>query len=187
VVSALPIPISEEQSLRSLRLGDRRAFDRMYRTYRSRVVAIVRKVLHDPVEAEDVAQEIFISVLGSVHRFDGRARLSTWLYRVALNRALNRLRDLVRRERLRSSGADTLRAITEDVVEQAERSKQIRSAVERLVPERRLLVTLRDLEGRSYEEIAKIARLPAGTVKSRLHRARAELADRLRSSLAVPT
>jgi RNA polymerase sigma-70 factor (ECF subfamily) len=185
VESALADLSSQDRTLQSLQRGDRRAFDQLYRTYRSRVVAIVRKVLHDPVEAEDVAQEIFISVLDSVQRFDGRARLSTWLYRVALNRALNRLRDLVRRERLRSSGAETLRAITEDEFEQAEQRKQIRSAVEHLVPERRLLVTLRDLEGRSYDEIARIARLPAGTVKSRLHRARAELAIRLRAMPAL--
>ncbi len=176
-------PGRDEQALESLRRGEPAAFDALYRRYRERVVAIVRKVLRDPVEAEDVAQEIFISVLGSVHRFDGRAQLSTWLYRVALNRALNRLRDLVRRERLRSWSADAIRAVTDELVEQAERSKQIRRAVDRLQPERRLLVTLRDIEGKSYEEIARIARLPAGTVKSRLHRARAELAETLRFAL----
>jgi RNA polymerase sigma-70 factor, ECF subfamily len=171
------------QDLEPLRRGDPLAFENLYRVYRGRVLSIVRKVLRDPMEAEDVAQEIFISVLASVRRFDGRARLSTWLYRVALNRALNRLRDLVRRERLKSSGAETVRAITDEVVSRAEQRKQIRQAVERLGPERRLLVTLRDIEGRSYDEIAKIARLPTGTVKSRLHRARAELAERLRVAL----
>ena len=175
----------EEDALEGLRRGDLSAFNDLYRVHRSRVVSVVRKVLRDPSEAEDVAQEIFISVLGSVQRFDGRARISTWLYRVALNRALTRLRDVVRRQRLHATGSEVVRAATEDLVERAERSAQIRRAVDHLGPERKLLVTLRDIEGKSYDEIARIARLPAGTVKSRLHRARAELAERLRFSLAA--
>jgi RNA polymerase sigma-70 factor (ECF subfamily) len=171
----------DDATLECLRRGDPRAFDTLYRAYRPRVVAIVRRVLRDPMEAEDVAQEIFLSVLKSVQRFDGRARISTWLYRVALNRALNRLRDLVRRERLRSPSTESMRVVTDEIVDQVERSNQVRRAVDFLGPERRLLVTLRDIEGRSYDEIARIARLPAGTVKSRLHRARAELAERLKS------
>ncbi len=175
-----------DSALERLRRGDPGEFESLYREYRSRVVAIVRRVLRDPEEAEDVAQEIFLSVLSSVRTFDGRARLSTWLYRVSLNRALNRLRDLVRRERLRVPGLDGLRVAVDEVVADAERRSQIRRAVDLLGRDRRLLVTLRDIEGRSYEEIARIARLPAGTVKSRLHRARAELAQRLRSALSDP-
>lgn len=139
----------------------------------------MRRVLRDPAEAEDVTQEVFLSMLRSIRQFDGRARFSTWLHRVALNRALNRLRDLSRRGRLRPDGADASRASADELVAQAERRQRVRRAVFGLVPDRRRLVTMRDIEGLSYDEIARIARLPQGTVKSRLHRARAELARRL--------
>src|SRR5262245_11301023 len=91
------VALRETHWLTAIREGDRTGFARLERPQRERVVAVVRRALRDADEAEDVTQEIFLTVYHSVREFDGRSRLSTWLYRVALNRALNRLRDLSRR------------------------------------------------------------------------------------------
>lgn len=184
------VPLLERMLLRRLQRGDPRAFRELVRRHQDRVYSMSLRMLGDHHEAEDVAQEVFVAVHRHLPRFRGDCKLSTWVYRVTKNQCLNRLKYLDRRvadgdEALaRSDGEGTEGFITlperpDRAALGAEERAQVHKALAQLSPEHRLLVVLRDIEGMSYEEIAQIADLAAGTVKSRLHRARAALADAL--------
>lgn len=177
----------ERRQLRLLRGGDERAFAQLVREHQDRVFDLVCRMLGDREEALDVSQEIFVAVHDALPAFRGESRLSTWIYRVAKNHCLNRLKYLSRRERHR---ATEISLVPEGVLEErapsrrpdqeiAEREERdlVQRAIAELEEEQRLLVVLRDLEGLSYHEIAAVTEQPEGTVKSRLHRARLLLAD----------
>ena len=176
----------ERQLLRRLRRGDERAFVELVREHQDRVYDLLVRMLGDREEALDLSQEVFASVHASVARFRGESRLSTWIFRVAKNHCLNRLKYLQRRHRHRST---EISSVPEGVLEACAPSRrpdenlaerELRALVHRgialLDEEHRLLLVLRDIEGLSYHEIADITEQPEGTVKSRLHRARASLA-----------
>jgi len=167
--------------------GDERAFRFLVERYQDRIFGFCCRMLSDPSEAEDVAQDVFLTLYRHASSFRGEARVSTWLYRIAKNQTLNRLKYLDRRGRgLRTS----LHAVREDALvdsgrrpdeqhEHREAWQQIRAALDQLEEDYRLVVVLRDIEGLPYEEIAEITGLPKGTVKSRIHRGRQALASRL--------
>lgn len=175
----------ERMLLRRLRRGDERAFAELVRAHQDRVFDLVCRMLGDREEALDLSQEIFVAVHGAVVRFRGESRLSTWIFRVAKNHCLNRLKYLGRRERGRSTEiskvpesvleANAPSARPDDAISQGETRALVQRAIAELDEEHRLLVVLRDVEGLSYHEIAAITEQPEGTVKSRLHRARAQL------------
>ncbi|MBI5543047.1 MAG: RNA polymerase sigma factor [Deltaproteobacteria bacterium] len=177
----------ERMLLRRLRRGDERAFAELVKANQDRVFDLVFRMLGDREEALDLSQEIFVSVHSSVGRFRGESRLSTWIFRVAKNHCLNRLKYLSRRERGRSTEiSDVPESVLEanapsqrpdDAVSVGETRAMVQQAITELDEEHRLLVVLRDVEGLSYHEIASITEQPEGTVKSRLHRARAALAE----------
>jgi RNA polymerase sigma-70 factor (ECF subfamily) len=139
-------------------------------------------------EAEDITQEVFITVFKTIDTFRGEAKFSTWLLRIAANQSKNRIKYLARRatdpEGLDGGGAGDVQAapnvapLTGQVdppdvlVEAAELDKLMQQAIAALDEEQRLLVILRDVEEMSYEEIGEVTALPEGTIKSRLHRAR---------------
>jgi RNA polymerase sigma-70 factor (ECF subfamily) len=160
--------LGERLLLRRLRRGDVRAFNALVARYQDRVYNLAARMLSDHAEAEDVAQEVFISVHQALPRFRGECRLSTWIFRVAKNHCLNRLKKVAVREAAASD------------VEDAAGGEPVRPDIETLPHEQRLLVVLRDIEGLSYEEVAEVADLVDGTVKSRLHRARMALMETLR-------
>jgi len=193
---ALPPPTSDPEAvelyrerllLRRLRHGEERAFAELVKANQDRVFDLVYRMLGDREEALDVSQEVFVAVHAAVGRFRGEARLSTWIFRVAKNHCLNRLKYLGRRERGRSTEiSDVPEAVLErnapsarpdEAVAVRETRTMVQRAIARLDEDHRLLVVLRDVEGLSYHEIAAITDQPEGTVKSRLHRARAALAD----------
>lgn len=174
--------------------GDAGAFDALVTLFGSRVFSVAVRLLQDRGEAEDLTQEVFVALYHHLPDFRGESRLSTWIYRITKNRALNRLKFLKRRQhgvqadlddpaiaRL-ARDPDTGDGEHKDPVHTLANHK-LSSVLERhlreLPEEQRTLVILRDLEDLSYEEIAEVTGLPLGTVKSRLHRARAELAQRL--------
>jgi RNA polymerase sigma-70 factor, ECF subfamily len=166
------------------------AFERLVRAHQDRVFEFCVRMLGDRLEAEDVAQEVFVSVHEHLLRFRFEARVSTWLFRIAKNHCLNRLKYLRRRghgrsEPLTEVGEGRLAAALggpvkpDEALAAARERAWVHQAIAQLDEEPRLMVVLRDIEGLSYEEIVEITELPLGTVKSRLHRARERLGELL--------
>lgn len=186
--SLVPAPAAAEPAeglaVRRLRRGDGRAFEELVVAHQDRVFRLVLRMLGDAAEAEDVSQEVFVAVHQALPRFRGDSRLSTWIWRIAKNQAINRLKSRERHETedLATTPEDQLgehKPLPDAIVDEHERRIAVQRAVARLEPHARLVVALRDLEGLSYEEIAEILEEPLGTVKSRLHRARLRLAELL--------
>jgi RNA polymerase sigma-70 factor (ECF subfamily) len=181
----------ERTLLRRLRDRDERAFRELIEAHRDRVFNITYRMLGNRAEAEDVAQEVFISVFKTIETFREESRFSTWLYRVTVNHCKNRIKYLARRhERDRdeldemSHGTNGATGVPSHVqpdraLEGAQLEVLLQAAIANLDDDQRLVVVLRDIEDLSIEEICEITGLPDGTVKSRLHRARLVLRKRL--------
>jgi RNA polymerase sigma-70 factor (ECF subfamily) len=163
-------------------------------TYRDRVFNLTFRMLGDREEAEDVAQEVFITVFKSIDSFRGDAKFSTWLYRIAANHCKNRIKYLARRHDRDRTAYDDGAGVTgaagalggpasvprPDVhLAGVELERIVQKLIASLDEDQRLLVVLRDVEELSYDEICAITGLPEGTVKSRLHRARMALRRKL--------
>ncbi len=178
--------------LRRLRDRDERAFRELVDAHRDRVFNITYRMLGNRAEAEDVAQEVFIAVFKTIDSFREEAKFSTWLYRVAVNHCKNRIKYLARRhERDRdeldeaspsanNAALGPTKGVRPDrALEGAQMEVLLQEAIASLDEEHRAVVILRDVEELSIEEICDITGLPDGTVKSRLHRARAALRKKL--------
>ena len=169
--------------VRRLRAGNPEAFEDMVRAYQHRVFGVALRMLGNPAEAEEIAQEVFLRAHRALADFRGDAKLSTWLYTIASRLCLTRLggseRSMVRQ------GEDSLLRLPhggsgpDAALEQSELEAALHRAISELPDDRRIVVVLRDLEGLSYEEIAAALHLELGTVRSRLHRARMDLKDKL--------
>ena len=166
-----------------LRAGDGGAFEELVRTYQHRVFGVAFRMLSNAAEAEEIAQEVFLRAHRGLADFRGDAKLSTWLYAIASRLCLNRLGS---GERAMTRGGDAVlmqlpheASGPDTVLEQSELEAALHRAIAELPDERRIVVVLRDLEGLAYEEIAEALDLPVGTVRSRLHRARLDLKDKL--------
>jgi RNA polymerase sigma-70 factor (ECF subfamily) len=166
-----------------LRQGDPRAFEDLVIAYQHRVFSVALRMLGSRAEAEDLAQEVFVRVHGAIAGFRGDAKLSTWLYTIASRLCLNRLASSERR--MIREGEETLTRLASShaspaaELERSELEAALHRASAELPEERRIVVVLRDLEGLSYEEIAAVLELELGTVRSRLHRARMDLKEKL--------
>ena len=165
-----------------LRAGETAAFEELVITYQHRVFGVAVRMLGNAAEAQEVAQEAFLRAHRALADFRGDAKLSTWLYAITSRLCLNRLAKGERR--LRRQGEETLLRLAggerpDVAVERGELEAALQRAIAELPEERRIVVVLRDLEGLSYEEIAEVLDLELGTVRSRLHRARADLKDKL--------
>jgi len=183
----------ERRLVERLKRRDEAAFNVFMRTYKDRVFSLVLRMLNHRAEAEDLTQEIFITVFRTIDSFRGDARLGTWLYRVAINHCKNRVKSLDRRARKKSTEIDDAPEVEvsrggpvtarvdrpDEATEGVELQDKIHAALAALDDDHRELIILRDVEGLAYEEIVQITGLPDGTVKSRLHRARAALRDAL--------
>jgi RNA polymerase sigma-70 factor (ECF subfamily) len=184
----------EERLIERLRQRDEGAFNQLVRMHQAAVFRQLLRVIGDPAEAEDLAQEVFVTVFKAIETFRGDSRLATWIHRIAQNHARNRLKYHGRHKR---RGDAPLEETTEESlavpetgsrlprpdheVEAHQAELQIRLAITQLEPEQRTLIVLRDLENMTYEEIQEQTGLPSGTVKSRLHRARVALQERYRA------
>ena len=164
--------------------GDEAAFEQLIRRHEKKVFRLLLRMMGNREEAEDVAQETFLSLHRHGHRFRGDARFSTFVYRVASNAALNRRRTLgrnrarVQKLAVRQSAGDDLPQSPrnpEDATGGREISGAVRDALDSLKPSLRLPVLLYDIEGLAYGEIAEALGVAEGTVKSRIHRARQAL------------
>lgn len=165
------------------RRGEREALADFYRAYRSDVARNLYRVLgphRDDVE--DVVQEVFIEVFRSIARFRGEAKVSTWLYRVCVNVALQRLRKRRRLAEVPSSeGPETRDEQTPHrTIETAERMRAVYRILDELSPKKRVVFVLHEIEGREPREIAGIVGAPVLTVRTRLHYARKEFFERAR-------
>lgn len=176
--------------------GDQEAFGRLVEAYQDRIYGYLVRMLADPDEAEDVAQEVFLRAYRSLGRFRGASSFHTWLYRIASNLAIDVARRRKRQDNSVSldapleSGEDEYeREIADDsrapdqISEQAELQRAVRQAVMDLPEKLRDVVVLYELQGESYEDIADILDVPLGTVKSRLFNARGLLKKRLQRLL----
>jgi RNA polymerase sigma-70 factor (ECF subfamily) len=195
---ALPDEL-ESRLVERLVARDERAFNELVRTYERRIYALLLRMLGNTAEAEDLAQEVFVQVFKAIGSFRGDSKLSTWIYRIAINLCKNRTKYL----RVRHAGEqDELGAIDERVPlgdkgranvgaierpDEAMAGKQVEAIVQKAIaelePSFRECLVLRDVEELSYEEIGQITGLPPGTVKSRIHRARAMLREAVEKAL----
>lgn len=152
-------------------------------TYQHRVFGVALRMLGNAAEAEEVAQEAFVRAHRALSEFRGDAKLSTWLYAITSRLCLNRLASGERR--LVRQGEDALLRLSDAgphpdaALERHELETALGRAIAELPEDRRIVVVLRDVEGLSYEEIAQVLELELGTVRSRLHRARADLKEKL--------
>jgi RNA polymerase sigma-70 factor, ECF subfamily len=171
-----------------LRAGEAAAFEELVTMYQHRVFGVALRMLGNAAEAQDAAQEAFLRAHRGLAGFRGDAKLSTWLYAITSRLCLNRLASAERR--LVRHGEETLLRLADEgrrpdgALERSELEAALHRAIAELPEERRIVVVLRDLEGLSYEEIAEVLDLELGTVRSRLHRARADLKDKLERFLS---
>jgi RNA polymerase sigma-70 factor (ECF subfamily) len=181
-----------------VKLGDVRAFEMLVVKYQRRVERLIGRMVRDPDLVQDIAQESFIRAYRALPQFRGESAFYTWLYRIAVNTAKKALVELRRDPlvlestvRTNDENDETSRAETElsdgETPEALLASKEIASAVnaaiEALSEDLRQAITLREIEGLSYEEIADLMNCPIGTVRSRIFRARDAIAARLRPLL----
>jgi RNA polymerase sigma-70 factor (ECF subfamily) len=189
-----PSPFEEPAFLARLRAREERAFDMLVRAYERRVYALIVRMLGTPAEAQDVAQEVFVQVFRAIDQFRGESRLSTWIFRIAVNLTKNRALYLQRRHAGQGSENEDAHELGERVplgaaakgtaaevarpdqlVEGMQVERIVQAAIAELEPSFRECLLLREVEDMSYEEIAEVTGLPAGTVKSRIHRARGQV------------
>ncbi len=174
---------TDEQLVVRVQQGDKRAFDLLVLKYQHKILAIISRFIRDSAEIQDVAQEAFIKAYRALPNFRGDSQFYTWLYRIAVNTAKNHLVSRARRPPLRDvdvedaefySGADGLRDVTtpENILMKEQLEEVVHSAIQNLPEDLRTALTLREMEGMSYEEIAEVMSCPVGTVRSRIFRAR---------------
>ncbi|MDO9091955.1 MAG: RNA polymerase sigma factor RpoE [Rubrivivax sp.] len=181
-----------------VKLGDVRAFEMLVVKYQRRIERLIGRMVRDVDLVQDIAQETFIRAYRALPQFRGEAAFYTWLYRIAVNSAKKALMDLKRDPLVSESamrndedGEETSRAENEltdgETPEALLASKEIaaavNSAIEALSDDLRQAITLREIEGLSYEEIAEVMNCPIGTVRSRIFRARDAIAVRLKPLL----
>jgi RNA polymerase sigma-70 factor (ECF subfamily) len=142
----------------------------LYTEHRARALAIARRIVGDNDDAEDVVQEVFARLARTSPGFGGRAAWSTWLHRVMVNSSINWLRARRRRERLTHEPQEPL--TPESLAVGLELKRDFDAALEEINEQQRQVLYLREVRGLSYPEIARLLRIPEGTVKSTLHRAR---------------
>ena len=175
--------------------GDKKAFELLVEKYQRKLARLLSRLVRDPGEVEDVTQEAFIKAYRALPSFRGDSAFYTWLYRIGINTAKNYLVAMGRRaptstevdaeEAEGHADGEQLRDINtpESLLLSKEIGATVNAAIESLPEELRSAIQLRELEGMSYEEIAKLMDCPIGTVRSRIFRAREAIAERLKPLL----
>ena len=187
-----PGELSDEELVSAHLAGQENAFQELFYRYRDRLVHFITRKTGDPDRAQDLVQEAFIRVTRHMHRFDTSKKFSTWVYTIASNLSKNELRNrsrspLVLFQKLTSGWDDDHRPLQfedlsmrpDDLYQKRFLRRLVENTVDELPEHHRLVFRLRELEGKSYEEISEITGVNLGTVKSRLHRARNSFAQRI--------
>lgn len=195
---ALPAPDSDTRLVERTLAGDDHAFELLVLKYQRRIQRLIARMVRDTDLVEDIAQETFIRAYRALHQFRGDAQFYTWLYRIAVNTAKKTLLDLkhdplLTEAALRPDGDDdeTFQPGKEPMAEETpetllaarEIAEAVQSALDALPEDLRQAVTLREIEGLSYEDIAAVMACPIGTVRSRIFRAREAISARVRPML----
>ena len=184
--------------------GDQKAYELLVLKYQRRIERLIGRMVRDTDLVEDIAQETFIRAYRALSQFRGEAQFYTWLYRIAVNTAKKALVDLKRdplvsETALRGGGAEdedetsavenelTSAETPETVLAAKEIAAAVNSAMEALPDELRQAVTLREIDGLSYEEIAEVMNCPIGTVRSRIFRAREAISAKVKPMLENQT
>jgi RNA polymerase sigma-70 factor, ECF subfamily len=183
--------VDETQFVARLVARDEGAFNELVVTYERRVFALVFRMIGRRDEAEDLSQEVFVQVFKAIDQFRGDSKLSTWIYRIAVNLCKNRSKYLSRRHASDQDDVDAMAdraplsaakgvsvgdvSRPDELVEGMQIELIVKRAIGQIDADFREVLILRDVEDMSYEEIAAITNLPDGTVKSRIHRGRAQL------------
>ncbi len=176
--------------------GDKKIFERIITVYRQRITELCYRYMRNTDEAVDIAQEVFCKAYAELKSFEFKSKVSTWLYRITVNICLNR-RTFLKRRRFFETGSLTAdeednerqvdvkdtNQLADEEMETKETRAVIMAEVDNLEPEEKSVVILRDIEGMEYEEMAKILKMPVGSVKSKLWRAREKLRKRLMEKL----
>jgi len=178
--------MDEKELIRLSQEGNGEAFGQLVERYKTKVFRLASSWTQDRTAADDLAQEIFIKAYFSLPKFKSESEFGTWLYRVALNHIKDYLRKNKKRSReisLEALGGTGLAAENESSQEkdqtEEKRRALVQAVLQRLPEKHRIILTLRDIQGLSYDEIARILRLSPGTVDSRLFRARKKLREKL--------
>lgn len=197
-----PVHLDEVLLVEQARSGDMAAFSRLVTRYQDRILNTCWRLCGNRDDAQDLTQEAFLRALQSIGSFSGRAAFYTWLYRIAVNLAISHHRRAGRHLRLSLDGRDGEQWVDHQAVALGghgaramddpsqrltarETERQVVDALDTLDDDHRTVIVLRDIEGLDYEQIAGILEVPPGTVKSRLHRARMTLRERLRPLIAA--
>jgi RNA polymerase sigma-70 factor, ECF subfamily len=193
--NAQDLLVEDEALAEDCRFGDRRAFNKLVIKYQNRIYSVALRMLRNEEEAKDITQDVFFSAYRAIKRFRGESRLSTWLYRIAINACINRLKskdhkfserrdeldsNIVSNSKAAFSDDSTYNSDPEKLLQNKDLKIMLEREITRLSPEAKAILLMRDVEGLAYDEIEKVLDLPSGTVKSRLHRARTELKERLK-------
>ena len=192
-------PDADALLVEQVKRGDQRAFEMLVVKYQRRIERLIGRMVRDPELVRDIAQETFIRAYRAIPQFRGESAFYTWLYRIAVNSAKKALGDLKRDPLVSESmlrggnddGEETSRLenelsdgeTPEAVLASKEIAQAVNAAINALSEDLRQAVTLREIEGLSYEEIADVMNCPIGTVRSRIFRAREAIALRLRPLL----
>lgn len=187
------------QLVRRTVAGDQKAFELLVLKYRRRIERLIGRMVRDVDLVEDIAQETFIRAYRALHQFRGDAQFYTWLYRIAVNTAKKALVDMKRDptipeaalrpisddddETYRGRSEPTTDETPDSVLAAKEIAEAVNAAMEALPAELRQAVTLREIDGMSYEEIAEVMQCPIGTVRSRIFRAREAISARVKPML----
>jgi RNA polymerase sigma-70 factor (ECF subfamily) len=187
---------AEARLVKLLQERNEAAFTEFVRQYSTTVYNLAFRMLGNSAEAEDISQEIFITVFKRIHTFRGDSSLSTWMYRVTINHCKNRIKYLARRhdlarleyqdERSRRSSVDRSTAAVvhrpDELAEAREMEAIIQGTLEDLDEDHRTILVLRELQGLTYQQIGEVMQLEEGTVKSKLHRARSTFMRRIKGA-----
>ncbi len=185
----------DDRWIEAFRRGEKEAFDHLVLKYQDRIFNMCCRMMGNREEADDAAQEVFIRAYRGLPSFRGDAAFSTWLYRIAVNTCKNKLTSLAHRMKrvmVRFKSGDEEGGVRDiangkgtpsTVLEGSEKRKILEKEINALPPDQKAVVVMRDIEGLSYEEIAKVSGDNLGTVKSKLARARQRLRERLERQL----
>jgi len=185
----------DRELVQRVQKGDKNAFDVLVRKYQFKIIKLISRYVHDPNEAMDVSQEAFLKAYRALPGFRGESAFYTWLYRIAINTAKNYLvaqgrrppgSDIDAQDAEQYEGQSLLKEYEtpERLLLKDEIEATVFKAIEELPEDLRTAITLRELEGMSYEEIAQAMGCPIGTVRSRIFRARESIDAKLRPLLS---
>ena len=195
IKSSIRSTLEDSALIKAIQEGDKGGFDELVLRHKDKVFNLCYRFLGDHQEANDLAQETFIKVYGSLKKFRMESSFSTWLYRIAVNTCKNRVKSLEYRFKKRMKRLDSQEVTNGNnpsfeiadesqspliSFEEKERALMIQKAIDSLPEAKKTMVLLRDIEGLSYDEIVEVTGLNLGTVKSKLARARYDLRKKLR-------